>query len=227
MIQIKYSILCSLIMFMSCAIAEDKKTTGTLKDMVAGDHACYVDFVDEQGQPFSEMASFEICERDDLVGQQVHIEYEEGNVYAASCEGDMDCLDTETVMLVTQLEPLSTNVSGTTDCFENAMDQSALNKCAGEEYQMAESEMHKVYAAIQKQYQDDPKFLEKLELSQQAWIRFRDAEVDARYAYQDEPGYYGSVLPMCLNGLLSEFTRTRIQQLQKWLQEPEEGEVCN
>jgi uncharacterized protein YecT (DUF1311 family) len=87
--------------------------------------------------------------------------------------------------------------------------------------------MHKVYAAIQKQHQDDPKFLDKLELSQQAWIRFRDAEVAAHYPYQDEPGYYGSVLPMCLNGLLAELTRIRTLQLQKWLQETEEGDVCN
>ncbi len=222
----KYCLLCSLVIFMSCANAQDKKTTGTLKEMVAGDHACYVDFVDEQGQPFHEMAGFEICERTDLIGQQVHIEYEEGNVYAASCEGDMDCPDTETVMLVTQLEPLSTSVSGITDCFENAMDQSALNKCSVEEYQMAESEMHKVYAAIQKQYQDDPKFLEKLKLSQEAWLEFRDAEVEAHYPHQDEPGYYGSVLPMCMNGLLAELTRIRTQQLQQWLQEREEGNVC-
>jgi len=227
MIQIKYYILCSLIMFMSCAIAEDKKTTGTIKDMVAGDHACYVDFVDEQGQPFSEMASFEICERNDLVGQQVQIEYQEGNVYAASCQGDMDCPDTETVMLVTWVKPVNASASDSTKCFEKAFTQSTLNRCAAEELETAKSEMKMVYTAVREKYQDDPKFLGKLELSQQAWIKFRDAEVEARYAHQDEPGYYGSVLPMCLNGLLSEFTRTRIQQLQKWLQEPEEGDVCN
>jgi uncharacterized protein YecT (DUF1311 family) len=204
-----------------------KKSTGTLKDMVAGDHACYVDFIDEQGQPFHEMAGFEICERTDLIGSLVHIEYEEGNVYAASCQGNMDCTDTERVLLVTRLEPVNAVSPDNAGCFEQAMDQSSLNKCAGEEYQMAESEMHKVYAAIQKQYQDDSKFLEKLKLSQQAWIKFRDAEVAAHYPHQDEPGYYGSVLPMCLNGLLSELTRIRTLQLQKWLQETDEGFVCN
>jgi hypothetical protein len=48
--RIKYCLLCSLIVFMSCANAQDKKISGTLKEMVAGDHACYVDFIDEQGQ---------------------------------------------------------------------------------------------------------------------------------------------------------------------------------
>src|SRR5690554_7854576 len=95
-------LLLLLIFFIKIPLAESSNKEGVLKQLTVGDHACYVDFMDGEGKPFSEMATFEVCDRDDLIGQKVQIEFEEGNVYAASCQGNMDCTDTETVMLVAQ-----------------------------------------------------------------------------------------------------------------------------
>lgn len=106
----KIEVLAVVLMAMvSSTPAADKNTTGTITQMVAGDMACYVDFVDEQGQPFSEMADFEICERVDLIGQQVHITYEQANVIAAACEGNPECPDSETVLLVVDMRPVAGN----------------------------------------------------------------------------------------------------------------------
>lgn len=79
---------------------------GTVQRLNAGDRACYVDVVTDQGEKFTEFADFEICEQN-LVGQRVQFTYESGNIQAASCQGNPDCADTETVMLITQAQVMS------------------------------------------------------------------------------------------------------------------------
>lgn len=222
----QYALMFTLLFFINTTPADTGKSRGTLTQLNAGDIACYAGFIDEQGLSFSEMADFGICERTDLIGQQVYLEYKEANVYAASCQGNMDCPDTETVKLVAHLEPVNSMASDGSKCFDNAVTQSALNQCAANDYKNAESEMEKVYAAVRKKYRDDPKRLEKLKLSQDSWINFRDAEASARYPHQDEPGYYGSVFPLCMNVLLMQLMQDRTVQLKSYLKSVEEGDVC-
>ncbi|WP_155523999.1 hypothetical protein [Nodosilinea nodulosa] len=83
--------------------AAQQPATGTIQRLNAGDRACYVDVVNDQGQKFTEFANFEICEQN-LVGQRVQLTYESGNIQAASCQGNPDCAETETVMLITQAQ---------------------------------------------------------------------------------------------------------------------------
>ncbi|MBE9156165.1 hypothetical protein IQ265_04865 [Nodosilinea sp. LEGE 06152] len=80
-------------------------TTGIIRSLTVGDRACYVEVVNDQGGQFTEFANFEICEQN-LVGQRVQLTYESGNIQAASCQGNPDCADTETVMLITQAQAL-------------------------------------------------------------------------------------------------------------------------
>lgn len=79
---------------------------GTVQSLNVGDRACYVEVADNQGEIFTEFADFEICEQD-LVGQQVRFTYEMGDIQAASCQGNPECADTETVMLITQAQVIS------------------------------------------------------------------------------------------------------------------------
>ena len=81
-------------------------TMGTIQSLTAGDRACYVELIDDQGQLSTQFASFEICEQD-LVGQQVQLTYTSGNIQAASCQGNPECNETETVMLITQVDAVS------------------------------------------------------------------------------------------------------------------------
>ncbi|MEP0899165.1 hypothetical protein NC979_01220 [Leptolyngbya subtilissima AS-A7] len=79
---------------------------GTVQSLNVGDRACYVEVVNDEGETFTEFADFEICEQN-LVGEQVRFTYEMGDIQAASCQGDPECADTETVMLITQAQVIS------------------------------------------------------------------------------------------------------------------------
>jgi hypothetical protein len=85
--------------------AAQQPTTGTIRRLNVGDRACYVDVVNDQGEQTTEFANFEICEQN-LVGQRVQLTYESDNIQAASCQGNPECAETETVMLITQVQVL-------------------------------------------------------------------------------------------------------------------------
>lgn len=78
----------------------------TIRSLTAGDRACYLEVEDEQGQRREEMASFELCERNDLVGKRARLRFEPAQVMAESCQGNPDCKETETVQLVQDVELL-------------------------------------------------------------------------------------------------------------------------
>lgn len=78
----------------------------TLRRLVTGDRACYVDLQPADAEIETRLADFGVCaqaEVEDLVGQPVQVEVGEADVMAASCEGDPECTDFETVELVTRL----------------------------------------------------------------------------------------------------------------------------
>lgn len=87
------------------ADAPDLPQPVTITAMQAGDAACYVTLTDAAGATREEMAAFEICEQTDLVGTPVTIRTEMGNVMAASCQGDPDCPDSDTVRLIVEATP--------------------------------------------------------------------------------------------------------------------------
>lgn len=84
----------------------DQPPVATIQRLNAGDRACYVELTAANGETSTEFADFEICEQD-LVGKRVRLTYESGNILAESCQGNPDCGQSETVMLITQVEVLS------------------------------------------------------------------------------------------------------------------------
>lgn len=72
---------------------------GVVRDLTAGDRACYVTVADSQNIVTTELAGFDICEQD-LIGKQVRFTYEIGNVVAAECNGDLDCGLSDQVSLI-------------------------------------------------------------------------------------------------------------------------------
>jgi uncharacterized protein YecT (DUF1311 family) len=80
---------------------EQKKTVGTIRELVNGDRACYVTLTDDNGERFDEMAAFTLCERErELRGRRVRLSYELANVLAAECQGNMDCGKSDRVVLI-------------------------------------------------------------------------------------------------------------------------------
>lgn len=107
----------------------------------------------------------------------------------------------------------------------NLQSQDELSACEGQQYKKADAELNQVYRQLRAKYQSNPAFLEKLKLSQEAWLKFRDADLDAVYYQQDKLKAYGSAYPMCRAMLMTLLTVERTKELRRMLN-PEEGDVC-
>jgi uncharacterized protein YecT (DUF1311 family) len=104
--------------------------------------------------------------------------------------------------------------------------QADLNEAEHKKYIQADKELNSIYQKILREYKQDTIFIKNLKTSQKIWIQFRDAEMKLKYPSR-EPGYYGSVQPMCWSIYLTGLTNDRIKTLKVWLDGIEEGDVCS
>lgn len=105
--------------------------------------------------------------------------------------------------------------------------QLEMNQEADKNYKKADKELNLIYNKILKDYQTDTKFILKLKEAQKAWIKFRDAEMDALFPEEDKQLQYGSVFPMCWSKAITDLTNERIKKLKVWLSGIEEGDMCS
>lgn len=108
-----------------------------------------------------------------------------------------------------------------------AQTQVEMNIDSYNQYVKTDKELNLVYNQILKKYKSDPSFIKKLKISQNYWIKFRDAEIEAKFPETDKLLNYGSIYPVCVNTFAEEKTKTRIKELQVWLSGATEGEMCN
>ena len=73
------------------------------------------------------------------------------------------------------------------------------------------------YKQIRKLYASDAQFLAKLTTSLRAWLKFRDAELDALFPHAGEPGYYGSIYQEARAEWMAVLSDERCKQLGRWL----------
>jgi uncharacterized protein YecT (DUF1311 family) len=103
--------------------------------------------------------------------------------------------------------------------------QPELNESQFKLYEKAEKELNAIYQKILKEYKADTAFIKNLKTAQKLWIQFRDAEMKMKYP-EREPGYYGSIQPLCWSIYLTELTQSRSKTLKIWLDGIEEGDAC-
>ncbi|MCR9144207.1 MAG: SH3 domain-containing protein [bacterium] len=84
--------------FLTASQPEKAPAAPKVTSLEAGDIACYVE-LDYGDRQVSMMADFGICEQP-LVGKRITFETRKESVMAASCEGDPECGDSETVELM-------------------------------------------------------------------------------------------------------------------------------
>lgn len=106
------------------------------------------------------------------------------------------------------------------DC-ENATDQAAMNACADESFKKADADLNAVYKKLQDRKSDDEEATKALIAAERAWIEFRDAE--CRFDSADNLG--SSIYPLVYADCQERLTRTRIEQLDRYLR-CEEGEAA-
>ena len=105
--------------------------------------------------------------------------------------------------------------------------QSEMNQEAAKNFKKADKELNSVYNQILKEYQADTKFITNLKVAQRAWIKFRDAEMNALFPEEDTQVQYGSVFPMCWSTAITDLTNERVKKLKVWLNGIEEGDMCS
>ena len=103
--------------------------------------------------------------------------------------------------------------------------QGDLNAQTEAEFRAADTKLNSVYQKILAEYADDEVFLANLKEAQRCWITFRDAQLKMKFPDR-EPGYYGSILPMCEMMYLTELTQDRLKALQVWIDGVQEGNMC-
>lgn len=114
-------------------------------------------------------------------------------------------------------------------CIDQAGTQADLNDRAAQTAESAERALNETYHAILKKYSDRPLFIRRLREAQRAWLKFRGAQLSMRFpakAAANAQEEYGSVYPMCYAEYKSELTRQRTEDLQRWLDGVQEGDVC-
>lgn len=117
----------------------------------------------------------------------------------------------------------STDVEG---CLQAATTQSEMSRCAGVAYADARRELDRVLEKIRTLYAGNAEFIAALGVSQDAWQRSVDADLEMRYPGPDKQFQYGSVYGMCAGLDKVSMTLARIEFLKKWLSGTEEGDVC-
>jgi uncharacterized protein YecT (DUF1311 family) len=103
--------------------------------------------------------------------------------------------------------------------------QSKLNETAEKSSMKSDQEMEVVLKKIAFLYKDKKLFLEKLRVSQECWLKFRKAQLDALYPAKDKQAAYGSVFPTAYASEKDALNKLRIKQLMVWINGIEEGNV--
>ncbi len=90
--------------------------------------------------------------------------------------------------------------------------------------QLASEELNCIIQNINSIYADDKKILERLELAQNAWIEYRDLNLNAKYPLDES--VYSWTYYYCRNAENLRMINNRIKELQVWIEGVPEGDVC-
>ena len=111
-----------------------------------------------------------------------------------------------------------------------AQTQQEMNKDACDAYNDSDREMNILIGFLKdehKAYKDDKVFIASLEKAQRAWTAYRDAYADSMFPEKNKQAAYGSAYQMCRCNELKKITDQRIQDLKRWQDGVEEGDVCS
>jgi uncharacterized protein YecT (DUF1311 family) len=100
-----------------------------------------------------------------------------------------------------------------------------MNRCAGEDIKQAYAGLNQAYQRVLARYAEDPDKIARIKTAEQAWLVFRDSEIEALFLLS-ERDRSGSVLSMCRALALAQMTRERTKALRGIL-EHQEGGVCS
>jgi len=97
--------------------------------------------------------------------------------------------------------------------------QSEMNQCSYDDFLKADKALNEVYQALIKQSAGDKTYITALRKAQRAWIKFRDAELDAMFSCPEEDIKlcWGSLVGLFYPNAKAELTEERTKKLQHYL----------
>lgn len=107
-----------------------------------------------------------------------------------------------------------------------AQTQNESNQDACARLKQADEFLNKSYNQVLSEYRKNTTLIRKLRVSQRAWVAYRDAQIEALYPAADKRAEYGSVYPVCRCSALAALTAQRADELKKWIDGAQEGDVC-
>ncbi len=111
-------------------------------------------------------------------------------------------------------------------CGRPGLDDATQARCAQLDLAESKQELADAYNEVLKRYAADTAFIAKLKASQAAWSAYFDAEMAALYPDPRGVAAYGSTYPSCNADAASYLIDRRTQELRRWLDGAEEGDVC-
>ena len=99
----------------------------------------------------------------------------------------------------------------------------AMDAGSEELFELQDAVLNDNYKRILRIYADDPVFIAKLKASQRAWLKFRDAELEALFPHAGT-GRYGSSYEQARRHWMGKLTEERSAQLARWLEGVEPGD---
>jgi uncharacterized protein YecT (DUF1311 family) len=93
--------------------------------------------------------------------------------------------------------------------------------CARDDFNAADAELNRAYRQLLTAGAKERTFIANLRTAQKAWIKFRDAELEAKFACenQDNRTCWGSMITLDWPAYKTMLTRERTRQLDKLLAE--------
>lgn len=110
--------------------------------------------------------------------------------------------------------------------FVNGQSQGEINRISNNGLQGSKAELEGTINRINALYSNDQDFIAAFKISNEVWVKYRDAQLKMKFPAKNPRESYGSMYSMCFSGYLEELTRNRIKELRIWANEVQEGEVC-
>lgn len=111
-------------------------------------------------------------------------------------------------------------------CGRPGLDEQTQARCSQLDLVMAKKEMAQAYQEVLQRYAADTQFIAKLKASQAAWSAYFEAEMAALYPDPRGVAAYGSSFPACNADAAAYLIERRTQELRRWLEGAEVGDVC-
>ena len=100
----------------------------------------------------------------------------------------------------------------------------AMEEGSEDLYELQDRTLNDNYRRIFKLYADDPVFLNKLKAAQRAWMKFRDAEIEALFPHSGKAGADSADIERGRRIWMGRLAEERATQLARWIQGAKEGD---